>query len=99
MDIARFLATIALGWAPVLGGIVLSPSGAPVTFGKAFAIKEEANSSSNSGGRSSGNSNGKSSTNSSEGGCKYSPSQGDESPRTAFNLVRKLSFVHELETD
>jgi Cytochrome c7 and related cytochrome c/Seven Residue Repeat len=61
MDVARWLAAIALGLAPMLGGMVLSPIGSAIASGVSSAASETAKSTGNSSGTASGNSGAKSS--------------------------------------
>jgi hypothetical protein len=75
MDFARWLATIALGLAPMLGSVLLSPIGSAVASGITSAASETAKSNENSSSTSSGKSGAKSSTS----GAKSSGSSGGSS--------------------
>jgi Seven Residue Repeat len=79
MDLTRWVITIALGLAPMLGGVALQPTGSSVTS----SVSTGANSGANSGGNSGANSGAKSGGNSSNssGNSGSSVTQGVNAPK------------------
>jgi len=83
MDLTRWVITIALGLASMLGGVALQPPGSSVTSSVSTGANSDANSGANSGGNSGGNSGAKSGGNSSNssGNSGSSVTQGVNAPK------------------